>query len=107
MQLSLVPKIACPRLMPSSAEHPVPGSRLLHPEIPSRKYAQRTRWHKFPPIEAMLRSCSGKRTDAHGAAVDFFDGCERKPIDVDQTIRTIYSDPYQIDFGRSAGEKGA
>ena len=30
MQCSLVPRIACIRLMPSIAEQPLPGSRLLH-----------------------------------------------------------------------------
>src|SRR3954453_6497155 len=58
MQCSLVPRIACPRLNPSSAAQPDPGSRLLHGEMPSRRYAQRVRWRRLPPIEAMFRSCS-------------------------------------------------
>ena len=37
MQCSLVPRIACPRLKPSSAEQPLPGSRLLQGEMPSRR----------------------------------------------------------------------
>ena len=27
-------------------------------ETPSRRYAQRVRWRRLPPIEAMFRSCS-------------------------------------------------
>jgi hypothetical protein len=30
MQASLAPRIACMRLMPLSAEQPLPGVRLLH-----------------------------------------------------------------------------
>jgi hypothetical protein len=78
MQCSLVPRIAWPRLRPSSAAQPEPGSRLLHGETPSRKYEQRTRWRRLPPIEAMLRSCceaprssacetAGKRSTTAGA----------------------------------------
>ena len=36
MQRSLTPRMAWPRLHPSRAEQPVPGSRLLHGETPAR-----------------------------------------------------------------------
>ena len=37
MHLSLVPSMAWPRLKPSRAAQPLPGSRLLHGEAASRK----------------------------------------------------------------------
>src|SRR5205823_15114407 len=56
MHLSLVPRIAFVRLMPTSEEHPDPGSRLLHGVATSRKYGQRVRCRILPAIVAMLRT---------------------------------------------------
>ena len=58
MHRPLVPSTAWMRLTPWSAEHPEPGSRLLHGVAVSRKYQQRVRWSTLPPIVAMLRSCA-------------------------------------------------
>ena len=55
MQASLVPSSAWPRLKPSSASQPLPGARLLQRQRVSRKYAQRVRWSRLPPIVAALR----------------------------------------------------
>ena len=53
-----MPRIACRRLSPSRAEQPLPGSRLLHGvQVSSRKYGQRVRCIRLPPIDAALRSC--------------------------------------------------
>src|SRR5438477_5463051 len=50
--------MACIRFSPSMAEQPLPGFRLLHGvQVSSRKYGQRVRCIKFPPIDAALRSC--------------------------------------------------
>ena len=42
---------------PPAAPQPLPGERLLHAVATSRKYGQRVRWRRFPPIVAMFRSC--------------------------------------------------
>jgi hypothetical protein len=57
MHDSLVPRIAWPRLKPSSASQPLPGSRLLQRQRVSRKYVQRVRCSRLPPIVAALRIC--------------------------------------------------
>ena len=57
MHCGLVPSTAWRRFSPSSAPQPLPGCRLLHGIATSRKYAQRVRCIKLPPIVAMLRSC--------------------------------------------------
>jgi len=58
MQSLLVPRMARVRLSPSIAEHPVPGVRLLQGIAVLRKYMQRVRWSRLPPVVAMLRSCA-------------------------------------------------
>src|SRR5437588_2818677 len=58
MQCSEVPRTACKRLSPSRAEQPLPGSRLLHGvQVSSRKYGQRVRCIRLPPMDAALRNC--------------------------------------------------
>src|SRR5882757_7746136 len=54
---SLVPSRACIRLAPETAGQPLPGCRLLHGMATSRKYVQRVRCNRFPPMLAMFRSC--------------------------------------------------
>ena len=56
MQCSLPPRIAIVRLMPVIAPQPEPGSRLLQGMATSRKYMQRVRCSRFPPVVALLRS---------------------------------------------------
>ena len=58
MQCPLAPRMASVRLLPPIAEHPVPGSRLLHAMAVSRKYTHRVRWSRLPAVVAMLRSCA-------------------------------------------------
>ena len=55
---SLVPRIAWVRLRPSMAAQPDPGARRLQAADTSRKYRQRGRCIRLPPIEAMLRICA-------------------------------------------------
>src|SRR5437868_10697994 len=58
MHASEVPNTACRRFSPSIAEQPEPGLRLLHGvQVSSRKYGQRVRCIRLPPIDAMLRIC--------------------------------------------------
>jgi hypothetical protein len=57
MHCSLPPITACCRFTPPRAPQPVPGARLLHGCVASRKYAHRVRCMTLPPIVAMLRSC--------------------------------------------------
>src|SRR5882757_3944614 len=54
---SLVPSRACIRLAPETAGQPLPGCRLLQGMATSRKYVQRVRCNRFPPMLAMFRSC--------------------------------------------------
>jgi hypothetical protein len=49
--------MAWPRFTPSKAAQPLPGWRLLQGNSVDRKYAQRVRWSRLPPMVAMLRSC--------------------------------------------------
>ena len=58
MQCSLVPRMASMRFEPPMAEHPLPGARLLQAHTVSRKYMQRVRCKRLPPVLAMLRSCA-------------------------------------------------
>ena len=58
MHASLAPMIACGRVYPPTAEQPEPGSRLLHGIAVLRKYMQRVRWSRLPPVVATLRSCA-------------------------------------------------
>ncbi len=55
---SLVPRMACVRFSPPIAGQPDPGARRLHGDETSRKYVQRGRCIRLPPMEAMLRSCA-------------------------------------------------
>jgi hypothetical protein len=57
MHRSLVPRTASLRFSPPSAAQPEPGVRLLQAVAVSRKYGQRVRCSRLPPIVAMLRSC--------------------------------------------------
>jgi hypothetical protein len=56
MQSLLVPRMASVRLSPSIAEQPDPGVRLLQAMASLRKYIQRVRCSRFPPVVAILRS---------------------------------------------------
>ena len=58
MQSLLVPRMASVRLSPSMAEQPEPGSRLLQAMASLRKYMQRVRCRRLPPVVAILRSCA-------------------------------------------------
>ncbi len=60
---SLVPSTAWPRVTPLIAEQPLPGERLLQAGkfAGSRKYGQRVRCIRLPPMVAMLRSCARGR----------------------------------------------
>ncbi len=42
---------------PSTALHPLPGTRLLQAETPSRKYGHRVRCRMLPPTVAAFLSC--------------------------------------------------
>jgi hypothetical protein len=133
MQCSLVPRIAWPRLSPSSAAQPDPGSRLLHGDTPSRRYAQRVRWRRLPPIEAMFRSCSDalcsnaremagyrwttlgvrhvahprQRADVQAAVGPILDSGQRQVVDVDEMVGVRDAGADQIHLGGPAGKERA
>ncbi len=82
MQASLVPRIAWPRLKPSSASQPLPGSRLLQRQRVSRKYVQRVRCSRLPPTVAALRICPDAPLSSASDTAGKFSAIERIVRDV-------------------------
>ena len=112
---------------PEIAGQPLPGCRLLHGVATSRKYVQRVRCNRLPPMLAMFRSCWEALSSKAREIIGYTPGCvatslirssapirspslvidpaQRQSVDVQDVLRRQDVELHQVDEGGSAGQE--